>query len=439
MRHDSRLTPATEGLEQMNEQLAELIARAGLIPDDLARDQLVPMIELTNWLNGVQPWSPQVLYRICRIVGYPVWDAADAIGALPESPSTWIEPRMRASSLLSVERYLSQRPILSAANSHEADTLIEMIVRDIRACLPSGYQVMSQIQERGRQYRQNYHTYLILSKPANAPQASSPEALIAARELRMAIDKKLSHFSVSMHWEPSRELKPAGHEDDDILIVESYFDNQASLPDMVISKNIPKALPLVILGIYYSGAKDIAVLLHRRFGLAAVDVSRYLAQLLRDTDAFRSDLALQRIVFQNLSSSDLARQLILTIDDYRALIEPAPKPVKLPGTAVLLKLSPPMLRYAAYHVTRSRLGPTARSADVVARMQATHDELWRGQQQLSDLARRQFGHNLDVVTIDRSDITAEPTGTYQDRVDEMFDAYCRAAAEIEGNIRRRRR
>src|SRR5712692_10500510 len=55
------------------------------------------------------------------------------------------------------------------------------------------------------------------------------------------------------------------------------------------SSRVASLGPVVLAGVYYSGAKDIAVLLHDWTGLGAFDVSRYVGELTTDVRALRTE------------------------------------------------------------------------------------------------------------------------------------------------------
>jgi hypothetical protein len=210
------------------------------------------------------------------------------------------------------------------------------------------------------------------------------------------------------------------------------------LPTRLTWINPEKSALIVVLGVYYSGAKDIVVILNRELGLAAMDVSRYVAQLLQDTEPIRADLSLQRLVFWNIASDfdRLGRRLVLTVDDYRALTENQSRLAKLPGVAILLQLDRAMLDYAAYRVACSRLAPTADPADVLAEKSVSLAELTEAQDQLQNLVRRQFRDHLPTVTITPPKSLSDRAGAYPDLVDEMFDTYYEAAMTIARQVRR---
>ncbi len=221
------------------------------------------------------------------------------------------------------------------------------------------------------------------------------------------------------------------------MIVESHFDNRPIDDGMRPPPSVE--MPIVLLGVYYSGAKDVAVLVADDLGIGALDVTRYVAYQLRDTEPFRREHALQKQVFLNvIYDESLGNKLVVTVDDFKALDgfdalasrqlpagrRPRLRGQRYPGTAVFLELDDSMIEYAAKRISANDPGRTAA---------AEEERLRRGQGVLRKMAAK-FSRLPDCPTIK---IDAAKVDMGKDDVDSMFDTYCASAREIVTKLRSR--
>jgi hypothetical protein len=379
--------------------------------------------QLDDWLEGKQFWNPRVLYAFCDLVRYRKWEAADALGLLPEDPAAWAEARIVEGALSTIRRRLRQMVV--------APDPVDSVRAVLRKGLGRGYAFPAAVHQRGTNPPQDYQTYLAIVPPATGPKAGEE-----AESLRRRVDDALSGCSVYTHWEKSRELKPDPHKDGLVLIVESFFANQGETQGL--PESISEQLgPIVVAGVYYSGAKDVVVLLHQRIGWAAIDVSRYVAEVLHDTEPFREELALQRSVFTNLVSQEDDRRIVVTIDDYKAMTEALREMAKglwhrpRAATAFMLKADDALLDYASFHIARTR-GLHASGRDKV------RDGLHAAQEDLAKLCEKAFTGHYEVAVPLPAGVPKTASG-YPDAVDLLFDRYREVSDEIHANLRNLRK
>lgn len=312
--------------------------------------------QLRSWLDsGHQRWDPTVLYEVCRQIDYPMWDAVNAIGVLPGDLEDLIDPRVMAGSLVSVDHYLKRkREARESGEAANAPHATAVIADALAKQLEGRYRIERHEIERGRKNRQPYHTYLALF-----PEGADASSLEDDRALRMAVSDVLRSHPAHAHWERSEDLKPS--KDATVLIVETTFDNRRS--GRYPQQRWRKLAPIALVGVYYSGAKDIGVLLARETGLAAFDTGKYVGEVLRDASPFRQELRLQHALFWSLMEDPGRRAIIVSVDDYAALTtlpapessrRPWPRTRQLDATIVVLKMEPKLLDYAAFHVARAR-------------------------------------------------------------------------------------
>lgn len=448
--------------------------------DDVDPD-LLPHSQLIRWFEH-GTWDPVVLYAFCDRFSYNLLDAATALRMLPEDPSVWLGERMRVGTLLSVERYLDDKYRIrrDAARDARHDPVTRTMRQvegllgqsEVRQSLGGyGYRVTEEVHRRGRSSKLPFHTYLIFEPvPPEHGTNDSMSGLERGLALRREVDhelEKLRHARVYTHWEHARELT-SGSADCQALIVESYFDNKPHRIDADAERHEWAAVtPVVLLGVYYSGVKDVAVRVAELTKLGALDVSRYIAEEIRDTRPFRRELILQSQVFWNLITSELGRRLIITIDDFEALA-PRPddpdrsslgwpaqhrdmrqrlRPQKYPGTAIVLELDADLLDYAAYRIVKARIRGRVeepRGEELRMLVAKERDELAEAQQRLHRLADR-FEHRHRLAPLTGSDVevtlknvlrgTSDDDGFgYEDQVHEMFDAYMDAARTIADEL-----
>jgi hypothetical protein len=360
--------------------------------------------------------QPPMIYALCRIVRYNEWEAASALGVLPEDPFAWLNRRLRISSTNRIEKYLRNKQQHANTTRHD----LKMI---LQARLPPGYRLSVRVVDRGVKFRQPYHTYFIFTDEGGEDAAST--AAERERQLWAVVEAALSEAQVNAHWEPSDECKPDGHQTDAALIYESHFDNRAPTGASTAVG------PLVILGVYYSGAKDVAVVVSKHTGLGAIDVSRYVAESLVAPDPFRHDWGVIAATFWNALEGDLARNMVVTVDDYRALIVREIEPHhlrKLSARAYFLELTEEGLRYAAYRLACNRREPGHMGPPTAGSVASSYDELKSGQQSLRQLARKHFRY-VTPFSVDGPE-PPSPSGHYRDAVDQMFDRYHAIADDI---------
>jgi hypothetical protein len=365
---------------------------------------------------------------------------------LAHSPTT--TQHLRAGSMLSPERYLRDKQ----------DETQEDLPSRVAAWLQnhlSYYTVETQTQTRGRRRPTKYHTCLVFVPRERAGPSGSEAACLQAENLHRDINQELRSVDVSAHWELSLSCKPVGHHGDEVLIIESYYDNKPSTANRRDLEKWATVAPVVLFGVYYSGVKDVVVELHKHLELGAFDVSRYIAQVIRDTQPFRGELQLQSQVFWNLVESPLGKDLVVTVDDYKALVESQRaargrrlwgerlKRGKLPGTAVLLELDEDLLEYAAYRVVANKVasGEEPEPTDERMRVEEERRQLADAQKKLKRLTAR-FEHRLGPVVISIADssqagaprVQRREDGSYDDQIDEMFDAYRDVADDLADRL-----
>jgi hypothetical protein len=422
--HPQSLGPPPSAVE-LGEGLCRRMATAGFKIEQAWQELTktfpdLRLHQLEDWLEGKQYWNPRVLYAFCDLVRHPKWVAADALGLLPEDPAAWAEARIVEGALSTIRRRLHQ--MVAAPDP----------VASVRAMLAKslghGYHFPTWVHQRGTNPPQDYQTYLAIVPPATGPRAGEE-----AESLRRRVDEALTGCSVYTHWEESSELKPDPHKDHLVLIVESFFANQGETPGFPESVD-GQLGPIVVAGVYYTGAKDVVVLLHQRIGWAAIDVSRYVAEVLHDTEPFREELALQRSVFTNLVSQEDDRRIVVTIDDYKAMTGALREMAKglwhrpRTATAFMLKADDALLDYAAFHIARTRgLGSRGRDQMRLG--------LQTAQEDLAKLCEKAFTGHYEVAVRLPTGVSKTVTG-YPDAVDLLFDRYREVADQIEARLRR---
>lgn len=363
---------------------------------------------------------PSLLFAICRSADLSVWDEAQRLGLLPDNLEDWLNARNHISSAAAVAVYLRSK---RRNSGHLPDKILKGVQEAIQPLNPN-MRASIQFMDRGIEERQPYHSYLILSDEGEP----SRRATLDPERIRATVEKTLRNMSVNAHWEHSSECKPVGHEHDEALIVETFFDNKPAR-DEPSTKG-----PLAVLGVYYSGAKDIAVLVSRETGLGALDCSRYIAETVRDSDRFRRDNGLMAATFWNAIQGDQASKLCVTIDDVKALTD---SPVhqssraRVRAKVFLLTLNAEALMYAAFRVA---YGERSNECERVTRekVQAKYRELTQLQKRLGALAYSAFS-DVQPVAID-IDVPARSDGTYPDAVDALFDVYATTAQRIVGML-----
>ena len=342
---------------------------------------------LEHWL-GHGGWEPEVLYAFCERIGFSTWDAAQAIHALPRDLRASVDTRIQAASILSLQRYLESKQWLTPIDLPTPPKILESVIERLDAAVSPDYEIIEDVQKRGSVHRQPYHTYLIFR-----PVSNLRPGLGSAIDLRRRVEDSLRNIPEAVrvygHWEPSMELKPPEFKENEILIIESYFDNRPLIQREVQAEVRRSLSPVILLGVYYSGVKDVIIVLHKKLGWAAIDVSRYIGELVYDAGPFRSDLELQNMIFWMLAANRLGQPLVLTVDDYQAVTEVGewrPKG-RLNATAVLLTLDGDMLDYAAYRVASSKLGPASLVREVQTEAATIRAELAVAQDELVCIGR----------------------------------------------------
>jgi hypothetical protein len=379
--------------------------------------------QLEDWLEAKEYWNPRVLYILCDLLRYPKWEAADALGLLPEDPEAWAEARIVEGALSTIRRRLHQMGVASDP--------VESVRTVLAKGLGRGYRFPTTVHERGTNPPQDYQTYLAIVPPATGSKVGE-----APQSLQRRIDDMLSGCSVYSHWEESRELKPDPYKDNLVLIIESFFGNQGESPGLAESP-IDHLGPIVVAGVHYSGAKDVVVLLHQRIGWAAIDVSRYVAEFLHDTAPFREERALQRSVFTNLVSQEDDRRIIVTVDDYKAMAEAVREMAKglwhrpRAATAFMLKADDRLLDYASFHIARARRLSSHRRDGVREGLLAAQDELIQ-------LCEKAFTRH-HAITVSLPAAVSKTGAGYPDAVDLLFDCYREVSDEIHVTLQKLRK
>src|SRR5438128_7571760 len=113
---------------------------------------------LEDWLEGKQFWNPRVLYVFCDLVRHPKWEAADALGLLPEDPVAWAEARIVEGALSTIRRRLHQMIV--------APDPVESVRAGLQKSLGRGYTFPATVHQRGMKRPQDYQTYLAIVPPA---------------------------------------------------------------------------------------------------------------------------------------------------------------------------------------------------------------------------------------------------------------------------------
>src|SRR5688500_14541609 len=110
MEHESRswwTREQREQLERFHEDLSSQVSKTLGWPVALRSLQnkypSLSSTTLERWRrNGM--WDLRVLYDMCKMVDYDPWQAALAVGALPDD-ATGMERALAASTVLAIERY----------------------------------------------------------------------------------------------------------------------------------------------------------------------------------------------------------------------------------------------------------------------------------------------------------------------------------------------
>src|SRR3954453_1240921 len=364
--------------------------------------------------------QPPMIYALSRGVRYNEWEAAPTLGVLPEDPFAWLNRRLRISSTNRIEKYLRNKQLHGSTARQDFKAILE-------ARLPPGYRLSERVVDRGVKFRQQYHTYFVFTDEGGEHAAGTAEE--REWQLRAVVEAALSEAQVNAHWEPSDECKPDGHQTDAALIYESHFDNRAPTGASTAVG------PVVILGVYYSGAKDVAVMVSKNTGLGAIDVSRYVAESLVAPDPFRHDWGVITATFWNAVEGDLARDMVVTVDDYRALIAREVEPHhlrKLPARTYFLDLTDGCLRYAAYRLACNRRDRGHARPPTGESVAESYGELKSGQRSLRQLAWKHFKH-VTPYSVDAPE-PPSPRGDYRDAVDQIFDQYHAIADDIVAKL-----
>lgn len=417
-----------ERLRQFNDDLHKRVVRtvgwSSLFRELQQRFPGITDSRLDDWVR-IGVWDPRVLYEACDIVGYDPWLAAVAIGALPYDASD-LERALQASTVLAVERYYQRK---EGSRGTQADEVRQRV----RTALP-GYEVHAIQMERGDEERRAYHTCLVFVDQELDLDDPLAELERAARrdQLRRVVDHVLQDedLPVCAHWEHSAECKPEGLQMHEVLIVEDAFDNRVPLSNPLVLRRWSELTPIVVLGVHYSGAKDVGTELARLLDLGSLDIGRYMGEVFGERLPFRRETNLQGQLFENVTSSLLGSKLVITVDDYQALQSlEGRRHDRFPGTAVLLKLDAELLEYAAFRIWTGMERDERPDAPDVRSLKAAQAALER-------LSRR-FAHSLPAVPISCPDIERGQDG-FADQVDDMFDTYMRAAKTLQERLLRLR-
>ncbi len=216
----------------------------------------------------------------------------------------------------------------------------------------------------------------------------------------------------------------------DLLLYPGLLDMRA--PDLTGSRRADTS-DVLVTGVYYAGAPDVAALLARRHGYGFSTFDQ-LARLqvragLRGLPDKRLELATAGIAYAVLvGQSPTAGPMIWATNDPEPVLTAQARVAveRFPGPIVLLELSEAVLDYAAYRVSRvdaDRLGERA--------MNDWRDRLRHQQQQLRDV----IGGRAMVEMIELpAEASRRADGSYPDAVDAMFDSYDTAAQAVASNL-----
>ena len=384
-------------------------------------------------LTGQRAWTPVQLLRACEALKISEWVLARKLGIVRADPSDWVDRALRISRPNRIEDYVKE--------SEEGTIGPHRIQSVLKALNEHGYAAEEHQDvkpvERGRNHRVNYHTYVRV--PLATGQDLESMSLADRAAVRTKVEKAVRKCAAYCHWETSRQLlRPLGWEHEFVLIVEDEFANKGINLTRLAASNLGDVGPVVLAGVYYSGAKDIVVLLHNWTGLGAFDVSRYVAEMTTDVHALRTDEFVQETIFVNVVTNHECARLVVTVDDAAALAHGMAALKRgwhrvRRGTALVLRLEPDLMQYAAYHIARtqveeqsltpegSRLPTPAEAAVVQKRLLGIQNELLK---HVPDAFARS-----KILNVGLHPEIARRGDAFADEPDLMFDQYWETSRE----------
>lgn len=411
-------------------QLARPFDSGELDVNTVERELDMPRGSLVGALRGGQLITVRHLYALCDQLQLPdldKWDVAADLHLLPADSREIFAEAVASTQIFRIEQYLE-----TAGHVGMVEQIREQRLSLVEEALSPTFNLKRVYVQRGVAYRVPYQTYV------RVRASEKPRTKLGGVNVRRHLTqiRELLTSAVCdacVHVETSADLlehhRLAGEL---VLIVEAEFDDKGTNLSLATSKWAQALSPVILYGCYYSGAKDLVVLLHEQTGLAALDVSRYVAKALGNISPLRADQSLPNAVFNNAITSNIGKALVITIDDANVFLYQSSgkrhfgRRKSKPGTAVVLRMTPELLAYAGYHIARTRHSTAGQLTETETIAEAR--KLQRLQDRLSSVAR---SHQRFVeVEVPLAKGLQSTTWTYGDGVDEMFDVYRETAAVV---------
>lgn len=392
--------------------------------------------DLRRLLDGESvPLSPQQLYRLCDHVGLDSWLVAQLLGVVPTGLGQIVSQAVEVTELEGIEEYLRKAGIL-----RDIDAIRRRRIDEVKGALETSYVIQTYSATRGKVAALPYHTYL------QVRDVRAPHRAIVMEERphhERALKRLLANCGACVHLESSKELlQKRGLAGELVLIVEAEFDDKA--PDDATIDLRPKLrqlAPVVVLGAYYSGAKDVIALLHKSTGFASIDVSRYFAKFSTNLTALRDDCYWPGRAFERLIREVGRFPTVVTVDDaevVRYVHRPQPKPrwrreAKRQGTAIMLVMDDRLLSYGGYHIARTKAGLGGRDLPTKEESESRTAGLRQTQADLAKIALTYPRHREIQVRLPDT-IARREDGSFADEVDLLFDLYQEVAGAVDNSL-----
>jgi transcriptional regulator with XRE-family HTH domain len=336
--------------------------------------------------------------------------------------------------------------VLSLSVDANGPTGLDVAVRLLRENLPAGEDGVDAIVavapvSRGRMGKRDepapidtrvpsphepyqYQIYVVPKALAHPHQSTTPSDTDVLRRTREKVDKIMDGAMLPVTREHSPDLRlPLFGGKADVLLYPGLLDMRS--PDPAPGRR-PTDSDVLVTGVYYAGAPDVAALLARELdcGFSTFDQLTRLQTRdgLRGLPSDRFKAAVAAVAHTILTDrSPTSAPMIWATDDPDAILghRTAIDLQGFPGVIVLLLLSEAVLDYAAY-----RLGCVDEECPD-PKNQARHLAILQNQQvQLRRVTDRGPATRRIVKTIELpSGVERRPDGSYPDAVDAMFHQY----------------
>ncbi|WP_305785694.1 helix-turn-helix domain-containing protein [Symbioplanes lichenis] len=394
------------------------------------------------------PRDPGVVSRIAAFLGEdPAALTTEMVPAPGPAPTVFLEAA--AARELNVALYQQHvralAHILGMGAQEPRPQGVDVAVRMLRELLPAPPDPVDAVVVlapvgRGRTAAgpgpdpYQYQIYVVPRQLAEAPEGRSgrrAEQLIS--QVRAKVDRIMDGALIPVSREHSTDLAlPLFRGMSDLLLYPGLLEMRPPGVRAVPRPGVPSVL---VTGVYYAGAPDVAALLARELGygfstfdqLARLHAREGLRGL--PSDQFKTTIA--GVAHEVLSGPPAASgPMVWATDDPDALLDERGRAWvhDFAGPVVLLVLGVSALDYAAY-----RLCCVDANRPCDADTEAMRRMLTRQQEALLALAaeRPLLTHTIELP----SRVVRAADGVWSDAVDDMFDAYESAFHEIAGKLR----